>query len=176
MAGAADQENAAGGEREGKGRFPGGGEEFGGLGGLGLADEESEAACGGDEAGGGWKGGGKAFHGAEGYDVGCRAGAGFGAAGEHIDVRQCKGAGELAEEGYLLVVRFDQGEMELGGPEFDGDSGEAGAGSDVDQGSTGRRSVREEVAGGEQRFSEVAGDDGFGLADGSEVDAGVPAE
>jgi hypothetical protein len=34
----------------------------------------------------------------------------------------------------------------------------------------------EEAAGGEEAFSEVAGDDSFFGADGGEVDAGVPAE
>ena len=32
------------------------------------------------------------------------------------------------------------------------------------------------MAGGEEAFAEVAGDDVFGVADGGEVDAGVPAE
>jgi hypothetical protein len=32
------------------------------------------------------------------------------------------------------------------------------------------------VAGGEEGFAEVAGDDFFRIADGGEVDAGVPAE
>jgi hypothetical protein len=32
------------------------------------------------------------------------------------------------------------------------------------------------VAGEEERLAEVAGDDLFGIVDGSEIDAGVPAE
>jgi len=36
--------------------------------------------------------------------------------------------------------------------------------------------LREEVAGGEEGFAEVAGDDFFWIADGGEIDAGVPAE
>ena len=32
------------------------------------------------------------------------------------------------------------------------------------------------MTGGEEAFAEVAGDDFFGVADGGEVDAGVPAE
>jgi hypothetical protein len=32
------------------------------------------------------------------------------------------------------------------------------------------------MAGGEQAFAEVAGDDILGVADGGQVDAGVPAE
>jgi len=32
------------------------------------------------------------------------------------------------------------------------------------------------VAGGEEAFAEVAGDDGFGFADGGQVDAGIPAK
>jgi hypothetical protein len=98
-----------------------------------------------------------------------------------------KGAGDFAEEGGFLVVRFDQREGDFGGPEFDGDAWESGAGTDVGEGG-GRVKVRifnhrghggragEEVAGGEEAFAEVAGDDLFGIADGGEVDAGVPAE
>jgi hypothetical protein len=44
----------------------------------------------------------------------------------------------------------------------------AGSGHRVDTG--------EEVAGGEEGFAEVAGDDFFRIADGGEVDAGVPTE
>jgi hypothetical protein len=49
----------------------------------------------------------------------------------YIDVRQCKGAGHFAEEGRLLVIGFDQGEGDVRSPEFDGESGEAGAGTEV---------------------------------------------
>ena len=38
------------------------------------------------------------------------------------------------------------------------------------------RVERKEVAGGEEGFAEVAGDDFFWIADGGEVDAGVPVE
>jgi hypothetical protein len=34
----------------------------------------------------------------------------------------------------------------------------------------------EEVAGGEEGFAEVAGDYFFGIADGGEIDASIPAE
>jgi hypothetical protein len=34
----------------------------------------------------------------------------------------------------------------------------------------------EEVAGGEEGLAEVAGDYFFGIADGGEIDAGIPAE
>ena len=36
--------------------------------------------------------------------------------------------------------------------------------------------MREEVAGGEEGFAEVAEDDLFRVADGGEVDAGIPAQ
>jgi hypothetical protein len=36
--------------------------------------------------------------------------------------------------------------------------------------------IGEQVMGGEEALAEVAGDDFFGVADGGEVDAGVPAE
>lgn len=53
--GASDEQDAAGGKREGDGRAPrGAGEESGGLGGLGLADQEGEASSGSDEAGRSW--------------------------------------------------------------------------------------------------------------------------
>jgi hypothetical protein len=36
--------------------------------------------------------------------------------------------------------------------------------------------IGEQVTGGEEALAEVAGDDFFGVTDGGEVDAGVPAE
>jgi len=61
-------------------------------------------------------------------------GEGFGAGVLYIDVGQCKGAGDFAEEGGLLVVGLDEGEGDLRGPEFYGEAGESGAGADVGEG------------------------------------------
>jgi hypothetical protein len=57
----------------------------------------------------------------------------LGAGGEYIDVRQCKGADDLAEEGGFLLVGLDQGEGDVWRPELDGDAGESCAGAEVGQ-------------------------------------------
>jgi hypothetical protein len=93
---------------------------------LGGADQQDKAAAGGDQGGGGGKDRVEAFDGAEG-NYGEGGGQGFGAGGLYIDVRQCKRAGDFAEEGGLLVVGLDQGERELRSPELDGEAGETGA-------------------------------------------------
>jgi len=163
------------------------------LGELGGGDQEGEASGGGEERGGYGEDVGEAFDGAEGDYVEGGGGEGFGADVLYIDVRQCKGAGEFAEEGGFLLIGFDQGEGDVVGPEFDGDAREAGARAEVCYAVVSRWSLvvgkvktfhhrghginlREEVASGEEGFAEVAGDDFFWIADGGEVDAGVPAE
>jgi hypothetical protein len=135
-------------------------------------------------------------------------GDGLGSSVLYIDVRQCKGAHDFAEEGGFLVVRLDQGEGDLRGPEFDREAGEASAGTEVGYGEAvgrwlvivggnlwgwgagfigfysavlggvrlwhlaslgGGRGVRpymEQGSGGEETFTEVAGYDLFGVADG----------
>jgi hypothetical protein len=129
------------------------------------------------------------FYGSEGYYFGTgeigASGQDFGSVGDYIDVCQCKCAGCFAEEGGFLVIGFDQCQVDQRGPEFEGKGGESGAGADVeDAGRTvvsGQWSVvstafREEVAGQEEGLAEVAGYDFFWMADGGQVDAGVPAE
>jgi len=49
------------------------------------------------------------FDGSKGDDVGGGFGEGFGAGGNYIDVRQCKGADYFAEECSFLMIGFDQG-------------------------------------------------------------------
>jgi len=133
--------------------------------------------------------GGEMFHGSEGYYFGTgKVGTGgqdFGSVGDYIDVGQCKCSGHFAEEGCFLVIGFDQRQVDVRGPEFQGKSGESGAGADVeDVGRTvvsGQWSVVstafwEEVAGQEKGLAEVAGYDFFWMADGGQVDAGVPSE
>ena len=105
----------------------------GGTGGfeLGGGDQECQASGGGEEGGGYGEDVWEALDGAEGYDVEGGWGESFGAGVLYIDVRQCKGAGDFVEEGGFLVVGLDEGEGDVGGPEFDGDAGEAGAGAQV---------------------------------------------
>src|SRR5260370_10499137 len=83
------------------------------------------------------------FCGSEGYYFGWgKAGAGgqsFGLVGDYIDVGQCKCAGYFAEEGGLLVIRFDQREVDVRSPELQGKSGESGAGADVENAGMRRR-------------------------------------
>jgi hypothetical protein len=98
---------------------------------LGIADQEGEAAVWPYQAGGDWKDFVETLYGAEGHDI-CFGGEVLGAAGEYIDVRQCKGANYFAEECGFFLIGFDQGQVDLRGPDFYGDSGKAGAGAYVD--------------------------------------------
>ncbi len=89
--------------------------------------------------------------------------------------------------------------MDVRGPDLQGQGGESGAGADIEDAwsavvscqlpvASGRvqlhrsfASLRmtkswKEVAGEEEGLAEVAGYDFFGMADGGQVDAGVPAE
>ena len=123
----------------------------------------------------------EAFYGSQGYYVVGRTGQSFGAGGLYIDVRQCKGAGDFAEEGGLLLVGLDQREGDVGRPELDGDAGESGAGAEVGyvkvfhrQGRRGRGGTGEQMSCREQAFAEVAGYDLFRVADCGQVDAGIP--
>ena len=127
----------------------------------------------------------------------------FGPIGDYIDVGQCKCAGDLAKEGGFLVIRFNHCEMDLRSPHLQGNGGKSGTGADVEDARTaavstqypvpsrsrnssrslpfGKLRVRmtrgwEEMAGEEEGLAEVAGHDFFGMADGGQVDAGVPAE
>ena len=109
----------------------------------------------------------------------------FGAGGGYLHVRQRQGADYFAEECGFLVIGFDERERDVRSVEFDGESGEAGAGAEVGEmkifhhrghGGHGGRRERENMAGGEEGFSEVAGEDFFGIADSGEVDACVPAQ
>ncbi len=76
------------------------------------------------------------LHGSEGYYVGAReigtGEQGFGSVGDYIDVGQCKCAGYFAEESGFLVIRFDEREVDVRGPDFQGKSRESGAGTYVE--------------------------------------------
>ncbi len=105
---------------------------------LAAGDEEGEAAGGAGEAGGDGEDGGEAFDGAEGDQIaGVRER--FSAVDLYIDICQCEGADDFAEEGGFLVIGFDEGHVDLRGPEFDGDAGEAGAGAEVGGAGSGLR-------------------------------------
>jgi hypothetical protein len=144
------------------------------------------------------------LYGSEGYYVGFRkvwtSDEGFRPVGDYIDVRQCKCPGYFAEKDGFLLIGFDQGEMDVGGPDFDGEGGESGATAYVEDV---RRAVlsaqcpissksgnsrsfaslrmtseggRKEMARHKQGLAEMAGYDFFFLADCGQVDAGVPAQ
>lgn len=144
------------------------------------ADKQSQAAAASCEANGHAESVFEMLDGAK-SDYFVSLGDGLGSSVLYIDVRQCKGAHDFAEEGGFLVVGLDQGEGDTRGPEFDWNSGEAGAGAEVGEASQTldysrhRGNSGEEVAGGEKGFAEVAGDDFFRIADGGEVDTGIPA-
>jgi len=150
---------------------------------LGGADQKGQASGWLDQGGGGGEDGFETFDGAEG-DYVVASGEGFGAGILYIDVRQCKSAGDFFQERGFLVIGFDQGEGDVRSPEFDGEAGEAGAAADVGnfqsfhrRGCGGRRGDQgKQMPACEEALAEVASDDVFGVADGGEVDAGVPAE
>ena len=62
-------------------------------------------------------------------------GESFGALGKYIDVRQCKCAGYFAQESRFLVIRFDECKVDVGRPDFEGESGESGSGAEVEDAS-----------------------------------------
>ena len=100
---------------------------------LGGTDQKGEASEWRHQCGCDGENGFEALDGAEGdYVIGVPE-EGFGARVLYIDVRQCKGAGDFAEEGGLLVIGLDQGEGNLRSPELDGKAREAGAGAQVGQ-------------------------------------------
>jgi hypothetical protein len=86
----------------------------------------------------------------EGYHLGSReTGAGnqgFESIGNYIDVGQCKRARHFAEEGGLLVIRFDQGQVDMGSPELQGNRGKPGAGADVEDARSAFASTKYPVA------------------------------
>ena len=117
----------------------------------------------------------------------------FCAAGKYIDVRQCKSPDDLAQEGRLLVIRFDQCEVNFRSPDFQRQAGEAGSGTYVEDtwggealaalvlrtrsgGVRPHTRIGEEMVGGEERLAEMSCHDMFRLTHGSEIDTLVPAQ
>src|SRR5258708_9437578 len=143
---------------------------------LRWADQEGEAAGRGAQFGGGGEEGREARHGSQSNEGGLGRRQGFNAGRYYIDVRQCKGADCFAEKGGFLVIRFDHRQVDTWGPDFDWQAGEAGSATDVKDADSCRAWFGQQVAGEEKGFSEVTGHDLFGVADRSQVDAGVPAE
>ena len=183
----AGEEDAGFGERNGNGLGPGTvWQELVSTRDLGLADEEGQATMRGEEGGGDGKNFVKALDGAQGHERGGSRREVLGAAGEYIDVCQCKRPDGFAKEGGFFVVGFDQGDLRVRRPDFHGQPREAGAGAEI----YGQRRMgrwigrllrgalrkRKKVAGGEERLPEMPGDDLFGGADGGEIDACIPAQ
>lgn len=137
----------------------------------------------GNQTGGDGKDGFEALDGSKSDRIEGRNGDGFGPASEYIDARQCEGAGDLAQECGFLVAGLDESERYRRVPELDGDAGEAGAGADIGEsgfhhrGNRGHRGTQwKQNTGGEEAFAEVAGDDCFGITDGGQIHARVPAK
>lgn len=101
---------------------------------LGGANQERQASGGLDQGGGYGQDGVEAFDGAQRDQVEGGWGKGFGAHVLYIDVRQCKGAGKFAEEGGFLVAGFDQGQRDVGCPEFEGHARESGTRAEIGDG------------------------------------------
>ena len=135
-----------------------------------MRGQEGEPAVRGEEAAGGPDRGSHLIDGAEGHAVE-HLDEGLGAAG----VDTCRNAGDadgFAEEGGFFVLRLGEGDADFRPADGDGNSGEAGTGTVVEEcGDPGRKRLR---AG--DGFEEVALEDAAGIADGGEIGAGVPTE
>ncbi len=164
-----------------------------------LTNQEGQAACRGDQRGGDWEDGIEALDGAKRDEMEGVAGQGwrarsfckqgFGAGCDYIDVGQCKGANDLAQEGGFLVVGLDQGEGEVWRPELEVKPRKSSARADVGDGESSRISLerraeggcshmsiaREKMARGKEAFAEVASDDVVGIANGREIHTRIPA-
>ena len=57
----------------------------------------------------------------------------FSASGRHIDIGQCKGADDFAQESHFLLLGFKESGLEVGRGEVNGESGEAWTGADVEE-------------------------------------------
>src|SRR5208337_1899066 len=168
---------------------------------LGLADQQGHPAAGSHQPGGDGQNLVEPLHGAQGDDGGAIARIAFRPAAKYIDVRQCKAADDLAQEGRLLVAGLEERQPQPGMANLDGQAGEACAGAYVDEmtdemvvGSFAVRlragsfamwlragcwslvvsTRREEMLRGEDRFAEMAGEDLVWLAHRGQVHADIP--
>jgi len=98
---------------------------------LRRSDEQRQPASGRDQASGGAERPLVALDSAQGDEIRGR-GKVLGPAGEYIDARQCERAHRLFKEDRLLLAGLDQREREAGGKDLQRQSGEAGAGAQVD--------------------------------------------
>lgn len=145
---------------------------------LFAADEEREAPARSQEANGDGEDRVKAFDCTHGNDMGGCWRHLFGAGGNYIDICQCKGAANFAEKRCLLLLGFNEGHVNRRSPDLNRNTGEAGAGSEVEKPVVGCwvwGIGREQMTSGEEGFAEVTGHNFFGIADGGEIDAGIPA-
>ena len=130
------------------------------LGELGGTDQEGEAAGGGEQVGGGGEDGLEALDGSQSDDVGLGGRQGFGAGGDYIYVRQCKGADDFAQEGGFFVIRLDQRQGDRGRPDFQRQSREASSAAKSEDTDCILCQARGKGGGPENGlFPEVAGDD-----------------
>jgi len=160
------------------------------------SDKESQPAERSNEPTSNRERGVEAFDSAHGDGAG-GTGISFGTASHYIDVSQCSGAANFAQESGFLLIGFNKSDVKVRSPQLDGKSREAGTRAEVEQagkicgavnprfrkrGETWGTRVGarvlwgEEMAGGEKGFAEMAGDNFFRIADGGEIDARVPAE
>jgi hypothetical protein len=99
-------------------------------------------------------------------------GKGFGAGSPDFYVREVESANGFAEEARFFVLRFGEGDLDIGAQQGDREAGKAGSGAEVEKSS----SFFGEMGGGEEAFAEVPADYLFGVPDGGEIGAGVPFE
>src|SRR5579863_2720859 len=178
----ADQKNAAGGQRNGDRFCPANiANELSCLGNLALANQQGKPATGFDEARRCRQRRLEALDRAQSYGFSV-IGEVLGATGEYIDVGQCKTADDFAQKGRLLLIRFNQSDMDGRSPNLDGQAGKTRAAPDVEKAAFSRalRGDRmdrgKEMAGGKQGFAKMPGHNFLGLADGSQIHPGVPAK
>ncbi len=131
--------------------------------------EGGESAAGTDEAGRVSHGGLHLVDSAE-SDAIKWAGQSFSAAGINFGIDAGNADGFL-EKGGFFALGFGKGDGDLGAAYRDGNTGEAGSGAVVEEGAD----ARWEGMGAGNGFDKMAGEDGAGVADGGQVDAGIPA-
>src|SRR5262249_31150541 len=103
----------------------------------GVADEESQPPAGSHQASGDGQNEVEAFHSSHGDDVGASSPEVLCARVEYIDICQCKGSADFAQEGRLFLVRFDERDMKFGYPDLNGQAWKASTRADVDEGVVG---------------------------------------
>ena len=85
---------------------------------------------------------------------------------------EIEGANNFAQKRCLFVLGFGQGDLDLRAQKRDGNSREAGPGSEVEKSG----GIGIDMARGKDALAEVPADDLFGVTDRSQVRSGVPFE